>query len=134
MRFATADIRTPEDFQAMARHLRPDDFANRVLISPDPEEHTAYIQRFIDLGFDDIYLHQVGRDQQAFLRMAGARILPALRSRTTRASVGGAQDAAIQDGVPDGDRQHNETAAATRSTATHATATHGTGQEKGRRH
>ncbi len=81
MRFATADIRTPEDFQAMARHVRAEDVANRVLISADPAEHVAYIQRFIDLGFDDIYLHHVGREQQAFIRMAETSILPALRRR-----------------------------------------------------
>ena len=63
MPFPKQDIRNPEDFESMAKLVRIESFANRMLISADLEEHTAEIQRFVDMGFDEIYLHNVGRDQ-----------------------------------------------------------------------
>lgn len=83
MRFSRADIRNPEDFEAMARLVRPEDFQNRVLISADIDEHRAYLQRYVDMGFDEIYLHNVGRNQEAFLRAYGEHVLPRLRARDT---------------------------------------------------
>ena len=81
MRFSRADIRNPEDFEAIARLVRPEDFQNRVLISPDIEERLAHLQRYVDVGFDEIYLHNVGRNQKAFIRAYGERVLPRLIDR-----------------------------------------------------
>lgn len=50
MPFPKQDIRSPEDFAEIAKLVRPENFKNRMLISPDLEEHRAYIQQFIDLG------------------------------------------------------------------------------------
>jgi hypothetical protein len=55
MAFPKADVRSPHDVAAMARLVRPEDFEGRMLISEDPDEHRAHIQRFADLGFDRIY-------------------------------------------------------------------------------
>ena len=55
-------------FEAMAKLVRPDNFKNRVLIAPDPDEHLAHIQHFIDLGFTEVYVHNVGRNQEAFIK------------------------------------------------------------------
>ena len=60
MKFPKADIRSPFDFEQMAKLVRPEDFDGRMVISADPDEHRAYIQKFVDLGFDRIYLHNVG--------------------------------------------------------------------------
>lgn len=79
MAFPKGDIRDPEDFEAMAKLVRPDNFKNRVLISPDASEHVAYIQHFIDLGFGEIYVHNVGREQQDFIQFYGSRVLPDLK-------------------------------------------------------
>src|SRR3712207_8711329 len=51
----------------MAKLVRPEDFEGRMVISSDPDEHRAYIQRFVDLGFDRIYLHNVGRNQREWI-------------------------------------------------------------------
>jgi coenzyme F420-dependent glucose-6-phosphate dehydrogenase len=81
MPFPKQDIRNPEDFAAMAKLVRPEDFKNRVLISSDLEEHTAHIQRYLDFGFDEIHLHNVGRNQQEFIEVFGREVLPNLRLR-----------------------------------------------------
>ena len=78
MKFPKADIRSPSDFEQMARLVRPEDFAGRMVISADPDVHRGEIQRFIDLGFDRIYLHNVGRNQREWIETFGADVLPKL--------------------------------------------------------
>ncbi len=78
MKFGKADIRSPHDFAAMAQLVRPEDFEGRLVISSDPDVHRAYIQRFVDLGFDRVYLHNVGRNQREWIDVFGRDVLPKL--------------------------------------------------------
>jgi coenzyme F420-dependent glucose-6-phosphate dehydrogenase len=78
MKFAKADIRSPHDFAAMAALVRGEDFAGRMVVSSDPDEHRASIQRFVDLGFDRIYLHNVGRNQREWIDVFSEQVLPRL--------------------------------------------------------
>lgn len=80
MRFARSDIRSPFEFEQLARMVRAEDFEGRMVISADPDVHRADIQRHLDLGFDRIYLHNVGRNQAEFLEVFGREVLPALRA------------------------------------------------------
>ncbi len=79
MAFPKQDIRNPEDFANMAKLVRPEHFTNRVLISADLEEHAAQIQKYVDMGFDEVHLHNVGRNQAEFIRAFGEGVLPQLR-------------------------------------------------------
>jgi coenzyme F420-dependent glucose-6-phosphate dehydrogenase len=78
MKFGKADIRSPHDFAAMAALVRPEDFEGRMVISADPDVHRAGIQRFVDLGFDRVYLHNVGRNQAEWIEVFGRDVLPKL--------------------------------------------------------
>jgi coenzyme F420-dependent glucose-6-phosphate dehydrogenase len=78
MKFPKADIRSPFDFAAMAKLVRPEDFAGRMVISSDPDAHREYIQRFYDAGIDKVYLHNVGRNQKEFVEVFGREVLPRL--------------------------------------------------------
>ena len=78
MKFPKADIRSPFDFEQMAKLVRPEDFAGRMIISADPDRHRAEIQKYVDLGFDRIYLHNVGRNQREWIDTFGRDVLPAL--------------------------------------------------------
>ncbi len=79
MPFPKGDIRNPEDFAAMAKLVHIDNFKNRVLMSADLDEHFEHVQRFVDLGFDEVYVHNVGRNQEEFIRAYGERVIPKLR-------------------------------------------------------
>ena len=79
MPFPKQDIKNPEDFAAMAKLVRPEDFTNRVLMTADLEAHTAHIQHYVDMGFDEIHLHNVGRNQAEFIEVFGREVLPKLR-------------------------------------------------------
>jgi len=78
MKFPKADIRSPFDFEQMAKLVRPEDFEGRMVISSDVDTHRAYIQKFVDLGFDRVYLHNVGRNQAQWIEVFGRDVLPAL--------------------------------------------------------
>jgi len=78
MKFPKQDIRSPFDFEQMATLVRPEDFEGRMLISGDPDAHRAEIQKFLDLGFDRIYLHNVGRNQKEWIEVFGREVLPRL--------------------------------------------------------
>ena len=78
MKFPKGDIRSPFEFEQMAKLVRPEDFEGRMIISADPDEHRAYIQRYADLGFDRIYLHNVGRNQREWIDVFGRDVLPKL--------------------------------------------------------
>jgi G6PDH family F420-dependent oxidoreductase len=79
MAFPKADIRNPEDFEAMAKIVRPENFEGRVFMSADLGEHAAHIQHYIDLGFGEVYVHNVGRNQQAFINAYAREVLPRLK-------------------------------------------------------
>ena len=78
MRFPKADIRSPFDFEQLAKLVRPEDFEGRMVISSDPDVHRAAIQRYVDLGFDRVYLHNVGRNQAEWIELFGREVLPKL--------------------------------------------------------
>ena len=78
MKFPKGDIRYPGDFAAMAALVRPEDFAGRMVISADLDEHRAAIQKYVDLGFDRIYLHNVGRNQTEWIEAFGREVVPKL--------------------------------------------------------
>ena len=78
MPFPKQDIKNPEDFAAMAKLVRPEDFKNRVLMTSDLEAHTKHIQHYVDMGFDEIHLHNVGRNQAEFIEVFGTEVIPNL--------------------------------------------------------
>ena len=78
MKFPKGDVRSPHDFEQMAKLVRPQDFDGRMVISSDPDVHRKSVQEFLDLGFDRIYLHNVGRNQAEWIDVFGKDVLPAL--------------------------------------------------------
>ena len=78
MKFPKQDIRSPFDFEQMAKLVRAEDFDGRMLISSDLDAHRQEIQKFLDLGVDRVYLHNVGRNQKEWIEAFGREVLPAL--------------------------------------------------------
>jgi hypothetical protein len=75
----SAEVKTPGLFALAAKCVREEDVAESVICGPDPRRHADAIQRFVDAGFDHVYVHQVGPDQEGFFRFYEERVLPELR-------------------------------------------------------
>jgi probable non-F420 flavinoid oxidoreductase len=74
------ELRSPEDFETASRLVKPEDMRESVLVSSDLGQHAAWLAEFVELGFSEIQLHQVGRNQMDFIDTFGARVLPQLRA------------------------------------------------------
>jgi probable non-F420 flavinoid oxidoreductase len=74
------ELELPEQFEAAARFVTPEDVRSAVLVSADLGRHTAWLAEYAELGFDRIYLHEVGQatHQQAFIDAFGSKVIPAL--------------------------------------------------------
>jgi G6PDH family F420-dependent oxidoreductase len=73
------ELAQPAHFQQAAAMITEDDVAKEVVCGPDPERHAAMIQKYADAGYDHAYVHQVGPDQEGFIRFYAREILPRFR-------------------------------------------------------
>jgi probable non-F420 flavinoid oxidoreductase len=69
----------PSQIAAAARHVRPEDVDGAVRISSDLERHVAWLRADLERGFEALYLHEVGPEQERFIDTFGRHVLPALR-------------------------------------------------------
>jgi probable non-F420 flavinoid oxidoreductase len=72
------DLDSTTAFDAASAVVRPEDVAAAVQISADPGEHAQKLADLLALGFDEVYLHHVGKHQAEFLDVFGAKVLPQL--------------------------------------------------------
>ena len=71
------ELPLPSHFEQAAQMVSREALAELIVCGPDPERHRAAIQEYVDAGFDHIYVHQVGADQDGFLEFYAREILPA---------------------------------------------------------
>jgi hypothetical protein len=57
--------------------VEPDDLITPV--GPDPDVHVTALRQFLDVGYDELYVQQIGPDQDAFFDFYGSKVLPQLR-------------------------------------------------------
>jgi hypothetical protein len=75
----TWDLAMPADFESAARWLQPHQLRGPMPVSADVDQHITLLQEFAALGFEELYLPHVAKDQQEFLDMFGSDVLPPLR-------------------------------------------------------
>jgi G6PDH family F420-dependent oxidoreductase len=76
-----ADLPGPSSFEGATQLITPEQIGDQLSCGPDVEEHVEAIRPFLDAGFDEIALVQIGADQQEpFIAWAQEELLPALRS------------------------------------------------------
>jgi G6PDH family F420-dependent oxidoreductase len=76
-----ADLPGPPGFEGATQFVRPEDVGEQLSCGPDVEEHVEAIRPFVDAGFTEVALVQIGAEHQdAFFRFAEDELLPALRS------------------------------------------------------
>jgi probable non-F420 flavinoid oxidoreductase len=72
------DTETVEAFDLMAEHVTPERVAEVVRVSDDLGQHAAWLQEYVDQGWDELYLHFVGKEQPRFIDAFGESVLPQL--------------------------------------------------------
>jgi coenzyme F420-dependent glucose-6-phosphate dehydrogenase len=69
------ELARPKDFEDAAAMVSPDDVAETVPCGPDADRHREAIKEYQDAGFDHVFVHQIGPDQEAFFRFYESEIL-----------------------------------------------------------
>ena len=73
------DLETAEHFDEAAKHVAPEDVRGTVLVSSDLQRHVTWLREAAELGFEEINVHHVGKEQRAFIEAFGEHVLPAMR-------------------------------------------------------
>jgi len=73
------DLAHPAQISAAASHVTPDDLGGAVRISSDPGQHVDWLRGDVERGFEALYLHEVGPEQERFVEIFGRDVLPRLR-------------------------------------------------------
>jgi G6PDH family F420-dependent oxidoreductase len=74
----TVDLATPEEFERTVEPITEDEVAESVTCGPDPERHLQAIREYAEAGYDNVYVHQIGPDQDGLFRFYGTEVLPKL--------------------------------------------------------
>ncbi|HXV41848.1 MAG TPA: TIGR03557 family F420-dependent LLM class oxidoreductase [Anaerolineae bacterium] len=73
------ELPMPAHFEQAAKMINEEAVAQDVICGPDPERHIEGIKKFIDAGYEHVYIHQVGPDQEGFFQFYKKEILPGFR-------------------------------------------------------
>jgi G6PDH family F420-dependent oxidoreductase len=73
------DLATPEDIEQAVESVTEDEVAESVTCGPDPDRHLDAIRAFAEAGYDNVYVHQIGPEQDGFFRFYGTEVLPRIR-------------------------------------------------------
>jgi G6PDH family F420-dependent oxidoreductase len=74
------ELAHPAQIVAAATHVTPDDLDGAVRISSDLARHVQWLREDLAMGFDGLFLHEVGPEQERFVEAFGREVLPALRA------------------------------------------------------
>lgn len=70
------ELPLPAHFEQATQSVTPEQVAESMTCGPDPKKHKQAIQKYIDAGYTNIYVHQVGPAQDAFFEFYEQEILP----------------------------------------------------------
>lgn len=73
------EIKLTEEFDRLSETVTPGDLDKNVRISSEPELHISWLREYLSLGFEQIYVHNVGRNQTEFIEAYGKHVLPLLK-------------------------------------------------------
>jgi G6PDH family F420-dependent oxidoreductase len=72
------ELPMPAHFEAAAAHVTEDMVADVVPCGPDPERHLEAITKYLDAGFDEVYINQIGPEQEGFFSFYAHELAPRL--------------------------------------------------------
>lgn len=76
-----SELRNPKQFEQAAKFVTPDEMKRVVHISSEPEDHIEWLNDYLKLGFTELILHNVNKNQEVFLQVFGEKVLPLIKKR-----------------------------------------------------
>lgn len=75
---STVELAMPAHFEEAAEVVTPEMISEKIPCGPDPDVHLQHIRKFIEAGFDEVHLGQVGDDITGFLDFFTRELAPKL--------------------------------------------------------
>lgn len=75
------ELAKPKDFESLAEAVGRATITDVVVCATGPDPVIAAIDRFVAAGFDTVYIHQIGPDQQRLIDLSVSELLPHYRGR-----------------------------------------------------
>ncbi|HEX2221756.1 MAG TPA: LLM class F420-dependent oxidoreductase, partial [Candidatus Limnocylindria bacterium] len=72
------ELALPKHFEQASQLVTPEMLAEQTPVGPDVARHVESVREFVDAGVDNVYIHQVGPDQEGFFRFFRDELRPAL--------------------------------------------------------
>jgi coenzyme F420-dependent glucose-6-phosphate dehydrogenase len=69
------ELARPKDFEDAGEMVTADDVAETVPCGPDADRHREAIKEYEDAGYDHVFIHQIGPDQEAFFDFYESEVL-----------------------------------------------------------
>jgi coenzyme F420-dependent glucose-6-phosphate dehydrogenase len=76
-----SELARPQDFEVLTTDVTDDAIRTSVVCADDGEPVIRAIDRFVAAGFDSVYVHQIGPDQQRLADLARTELFPHYRRR-----------------------------------------------------
>ncbi len=70
------ELATPTHFEEATQMVTEEDVEESDICSSDPQDHIEYIESYIDVGYDHVYIHQIGPNQSEFIDTYESDVLP----------------------------------------------------------
>ena len=70
------ELPRPLYLEQASKPITPEMVKREIVCGPDPQAHVDGLAKFVKAGFDHVYVHQVGPDQEGFMRFYQREILP----------------------------------------------------------
>jgi G6PDH family F420-dependent oxidoreductase len=70
---------SPQQFAELGAYVDPERTRESVACGADPERQAAAFRPYLDAGFDEVYVGNIGPHYAAMIRQFGERVLPAVR-------------------------------------------------------
>jgi coenzyme F420-dependent glucose-6-phosphate dehydrogenase len=72
------ELALPLYFEQAVENVTPEDIAETFPCGPDVDRIAEQAQEYVEAGYDHVYFHQIGPDQEGFLRVLRDEIAPRL--------------------------------------------------------
>ena len=72
---ASQELPLPKDFEQLVEGRKPDELEQTLTLGPDADEYLDKLKEYDDAGYTHAYIHQIGPDQEGFLKFAKGELL-----------------------------------------------------------
>ncbi len=81
------DVETVEAFDVISMDVSPEQVKQSVRVSSDLGQHVAWLAEYVEQGWEELYLHFVGKEQSGFIEAFGEHVLPQLAVTAPRTAI-----------------------------------------------